>query len=79
MRMGGAGKSNKIVKDKVKAQSRQSARLFLQLSELGFSHPLTAGVCAPPPPLVPGEGHTRLREEGVGGPNSDEGTDTVVL
>jgi hypothetical protein len=44
------------------------------------SHPLTAGECAPPPLLVPGEGHTRLREErGVGGPNSDEGTDTVVL
>jgi hypothetical protein len=48
-------------------QSRQSARLFLQLSELG-----------PPPPhkqtrvslphLVPGEGHTRLREKGWGVP-----------
>jgi hypothetical protein len=49
---GRSQKSNKIVKDKVKAQSRQSARLFLQLSELGPSHPLTAGECAPLPPLL---------------------------
>jgi hypothetical protein len=26
-----------------------------------------------------GGGHTRLRERGVGGPNFDEGTDTVEL
>jgi hypothetical protein len=33
-----------------------------------------------PSPLVPGEGHTRLRERGWGeDPNSDEGTDTVAL
>jgi hypothetical protein len=57
------------------AQSRQSARLILQSSEL-----------EPPPPcrevflpsLVPGGGHTRWGERG-GGPNSDEGTDTLVL
>jgi hypothetical protein len=30
--------------------------------------------------LVPGGGeHTRLRERGWVGPNSDDGTDTVVL
>ncbi len=33
----------------------------------------------PSPPLVKGEGHTRLRERGWGGPSSDEGTDTLVL
>jgi hypothetical protein len=32
----------------------------------------------PLPPLVP-EGTHLLSVEGVGGPNSDEGTDTVVL
>jgi hypothetical protein len=31
------------------------------------------------PPLVPEGGHTRLRERGWARPNSDEGTDTVVL
>ncbi len=47
-----------------KPQSRQSARLFLQSSELGPPrNPLTRRrVC--PPPLIPGEGHTRLRERG---------------
>jgi hypothetical protein len=30
------------------------------------------------PPLVPG-GHTHLPERGLGGPNSDEGTDILVL
>jgi hypothetical protein len=39
--------------------------------------PVPAGVCVPPPPSFPGEGgHTRLRESGWVGPNSDEGTDT---
>jgi hypothetical protein len=28
---------------------------------------------------VPGQGHTRLRYRGLGGPNSEEGADTVVL
>ncbi len=33
-----------------------------------------------PPPLVGGGGGTRaLAGEGMGGPNSDEGTDTMVL
>ncbi len=32
-----------------------------------------------PPPFGWGGGHTRLREKGVGGSNSNEGTDTVVL
>jgi hypothetical protein len=61
-------------------QSRQSTRCFLQSSELGPPphHPLTRRrVC---PRLVPGwGGHTRLRERGVGGPNFDEGIDTVEL
>jgi hypothetical protein len=31
------------------------------------------------PPLVPGGGTHSLAVAGVGGPNSDEGTDTVVF
>jgi hypothetical protein len=60
-------------------QSRQSAKLFLQSSELGLPHPLTrTRVCTPPLLLVPGGPHS-LSGEGVGGPSSDEGTDAVVL
>ncbi len=59
------------------SQRRQSARLFLQSSELGPPHPLTHREGAPP--LVPGGGTHRLAVEGVGGLNSDEGKDTVVL
>jgi hypothetical protein len=60
-------------------QSRQSAKLSLQSSELGLSvsHPLLRRrVC--PPPLVPG-GHSRLRERGWGSLSSDEGTNNMVL
>jgi hypothetical protein len=56
----------------------QSAKLFLQSSELRLPTPSPAGEC-PPSPLVPGEGDTLTAGEGVGGPNSDEETDTVVL
>jgi hypothetical protein len=49
----------------IKPQSRQSARLFLQLSALGLSpSPSPEGEFAPPWFL--GEGHTRLRERGWG-------------
>jgi hypothetical protein len=59
-------------------QSRQSAKPFLQSSELGLPQPLTSRrVC--PPPWFWGEGHTRWRERGRESPNSDEGTFTVVL
>jgi hypothetical protein len=58
-------------------QSRQSAKLFLQSSELVLPQPLT--VCATPPPRFWGEGHTRWRERGWESPISDEGTYTVVL
>jgi hypothetical protein len=44
-------------------KSRQSARLFIQSSELGLPHPLTRRRVSLPP-LVPGEGHTCLRERG---------------
>jgi hypothetical protein len=44
-------------------QSRQSAMLFLQSSELVLPQPLTPRrVC--PPPRFWGEGHTRRRERG---------------
>jgi hypothetical protein len=59
------------------AQSRQSAQLFLQSSKLGLPHPHTQATVYPPP-LVRGK-HNRLREMGWGTPNSDEGTDTVIL
>jgi hypothetical protein len=51
-------------------QSRQSAKLFLQSSELGLPHPLTGRrVCVPLPPLVPGGGgggHTGRRDRHSG-------------
>ncbi len=60
-------------------QGRQSARLFHQSSELG-PPPSPAGECIPPPPPEPKVGgHTCLQVRGGVGPNSDEGTDTVVL
>jgi hypothetical protein len=49
-------------------QSRQSARPFLQSSELGLLTPSSAGECVPLPPLVQGGGHSRLRERGWGIP-----------
>ncbi len=59
------------------AQSRQSAKLFLQSSELGLPQPLTRRrEC---PPWLWGEGHTRWRGRSCESPNSDEGTYTVVL
>ncbi len=46
-------------------QSRQSAKLYLQSSELGLPQPLTRRrVC--PPPLVPGGGAPLLAREGGG-------------
>jgi hypothetical protein len=53
-------------------QSRQSAWLSLQSSELDPSTPSPAGECCPP------WGDTLACVRGRG-PNSDEGTDTVVL
>ncbi len=43
-------------------QSRQSAKLFLQSSELGLPHPLTRRRVCPPYPSV----HTRSQERGMG-------------
>ncbi len=44
-------------------QSRQSARLFLQSSELGPLTPSPAGECVPlPPPFGPGGTHSLARE-----------------
>jgi hypothetical protein len=57
-------------------QSIESARLFLQSSELGLPHtPSHAGECGP---LFGSGGRThRIAGEGEeGGPNSVEGTDT---
>jgi hypothetical protein len=61
------------------AQIRQSAKLFLQSSELGLPQPLTPRRVVPPPPGSGGEGHTRWRERGWESPNCDEDTYTVVL
>jgi hypothetical protein len=59
-------------------QSRNSAWLFLQSSELGLPHTFTRRQVYP---LLwcKGWGKHSLAGEGVRGPNSDEGTDTVVL
>jgi hypothetical protein len=73
-------KSPNTVRDSrgLHTQSRKNANLHLQSSKLGLPHPPTRRRVCTSPPLVP-VGHTRLRERGVGVPNSDEGTDTVVL
>jgi hypothetical protein len=48
-------------------QSRQSAKLFLQSSELGLPHPLNCRRLCPLPPCFRGEGHMHsLASEGVG-------------
>jgi hypothetical protein len=47
-------------------QSRQSAKMFLQSSDLGLPQPLTPRRVCPPPPLVPGEGAQSLGRERVG-------------
>jgi hypothetical protein len=51
-----------------KAQSRQSAKLFLQSSELGLAYPLSRGRERPPPPTLwsGGEG-TLACGRGIGG------------
>jgi hypothetical protein len=57
--------AEKIFKLLIKAQSGQSAKLFLQSSELGLPQPSPEGDCAPLP-LVPGGGAHSLAREGVG-------------
>jgi hypothetical protein len=54
-----------IISLRAQAQSRQSAKLFLQSSELRLPHPSAAGACAPPP-LVPGGRGTPASGKGVG-------------
>jgi hypothetical protein len=57
----------------------QSVRLSVPSSELGQPTPSPTRECCSPPPVEPrGETHS-LAGEGVGGPNSDEGTATLVL
>jgi hypothetical protein len=63
----------------VPPQSRQSARLSLQSSELA-PHPSSPSECCPPPfGSGGGGGAYSLAGEGAGGAKSDEGTDTLVL
>jgi hypothetical protein len=57
----------------LQAQSRQSAKLFLQSSELGLPPTPHPQASVPPPPCFWGEGNTRRRERGWESPNSDEG------
>ncbi len=47
-------------------QSRQSAKLFLQSSDLGLPQPLTLGRVLPPPPPTPGGRGTLAGERGGG-------------
>jgi len=59
--------------------SRQSDRLLLQSSELGPPIPLPAGGRCPSLSFRVGGGALSLAGQGVGGPNLDEGTYTLVL
>ncbi len=61
-----------------RSSHRVSTRLFLQSSDLGPLTPSLAGESVPSPFGYVGGTHS-LSGEGVGDPNSDEGTDTVVL
>jgi hypothetical protein len=75
--------SKKLVTDtEGRADFVCSARSWQHWSELVLPRPLAPRrVCTPP--LVPWDGgggeHTRFREREWEGPNSDEGTDNVVL
>jgi hypothetical protein len=60
-------------------QRIQNARLSFQSSELGPPPPHPHGSVPTPPLWVQGGRHTRFRGGGVGGPNSDLGTDNLVL
>jgi hypothetical protein len=60
----------------VDLKSIQSARLSVQSSELG---PLTCKRVLLRPLWIQGEDTHSLPGEGVGGPDSDEGTNTLVL
>jgi hypothetical protein len=62
----------------IRALGIQSTRLSFQSSELGTPTPSPPRECALPPLSPRGETHS-LAGEGVGGPNSDEGTDNLVL
>jgi hypothetical protein len=62
----------------IRALGIQSTRLSFQSSELDTPTPSPPRECALPPFGSKGETHS-LAGEGVGGPNSDEGTDTLVL
>jgi hypothetical protein len=59
----------------IDSQSRQSTKLSLQSSEMGPSTPSPAGECVPPPFGSWGETDSLAgeKEEGGGGPDSDEG------
>jgi hypothetical protein len=48
------------------AQSRQSAKLFLQSLDLGLPHPLSRRRVCPPPPFGPGGRAHSLAGEGLG-------------
>ncbi len=60
-------------------QSRHSAMGFLSSRPSWLLPPPHPQASVAPPPLIPGGGHTRLREREWGGANSDEGTNTLVL
>ncbi len=57
----------------------QSAGFSYQSSESGPPHPLAPLGSVAPPPLGPRGVTHSLAGKGVGGPNYDEGTDTLVL
>jgi hypothetical protein len=62
----------------MQSQSIQSSWYSVQSSELGPPIPAPAASVAPPL-LVQGGATHSLGREGVGGPDSDEGTETLIL
>jgi hypothetical protein len=52
----------RIVKKQKRAQSRQSAKLFLQSSELGLPQPITRRRVCPLPSVLGGGAHSLARE-----------------
>jgi hypothetical protein len=52
---------------------------FFPVVRIGSPHPLTRKGVLFFPPVVPGRETRSLAGEGMGGPNSDEGTDTLAL
>ncbi len=57
----------------------KSTTVYVPSSELGPPRPLSPCECVPPPRIKGGGGHTSLRGEGWGSPNSDDWRKSLAL